>query len=447
MLLHYLFCYLPPFNEEPTVMSANIIRRDQDSITVSVTIPLQGPMLESEEIIREKLNEVGVISEQENLKRFDADGSPIRVGDVTLYSKGKTPQQYETPYGTVEVDRYTYQTSKGGSIYTPLEVNARTVLNATPLFAKTVSYKYASSSASSASDDIEQGNGRVISSRYCKNLGDAVGAIASSKEEEWEYELPEMKNEPTSIAIGVDGTCMLLSECGWRVAMAGTVSLYDEHGERLHTIYTGATPEYGKEKFHRRFRGELERVREQFPGLACIGIGDGAPDNWTFMNPLTDDQVVDFWHVSEYVGRAAQAMFPGKGRKDDREAWLEDRLHRLKHKQGAAARLHVELKEFFDTHEIRGEQKRENIKSAIRYLENQKTRMHYSKHVDKNHPIGSGVTEAACKTLIKHRFCKSGSRWKESGASSVMSIRSLKLTPNRWNAFWSKISQFGYTTH
>ena len=427
-------------------MSAKIMSRDTKSITVSVTIPLDGPMLESEEIIREKLNEVGVIAEQENLKRFDADGSPIRVGDVTLYSKGRSPQQYETPYGTIEVERYTYQTSKGGSTYTPLEANARTVLNATPLFAKTVSYKYASSSASSASADLEQCNGRVISGRYCKSLGDAVGVIASAKEETWQYELPEMESKPASISIGVDGTCMLLSEDGWRVAMAGTVSLYDDQGERLHTIYTGATPEYGKEKFHRRFCGELDRVREQFPGLACIGIGDGASDNWTFMNPLSDDQVVDFWHVSEYVGRAAQAMFPGKGRKDEREAWLEDRLHRLKHKQGAAARLHAELVDWDNTNEIRGEQKRENMKATIRYLGNQKARMHYSKHVEKNHPIGSGVTEAACKTLIKHRFCRSGSRWKESGASSVMSIRSLKLTPNRWNGFWSKISQFGYTS-
>jgi len=26
-----------------------------------------------------------------------------------------------------------------------------------------------------------------------------------------------------------------------------------------------------------------------------------------------------------------------------------------------------------------------------------------------------------------------------------LSIRSLKLTPGRWNAFWKRISQYGYT--
>ena len=29
--------------------------------------------------------------------------------------------------------------------------------------------------------------------------------------------------------------------------MTGTIALYDSEGERLHTIYLGATPEYGKE--------------------------------------------------------------------------------------------------------------------------------------------------------------------------------------------------------
>jgi len=45
---------------------------------------------------------------------------------------------------------------------------------------------------------------------------------------------------------------MLLCESGWREAMVGTVSLYDAEGERQHTIYIGATPEYGKAIFLER---------------------------------------------------------------------------------------------------------------------------------------------------------------------------------------------------
>ena len=38
--------------------------------------------------------------------------------------------------------------------------------------------------------------------------------------------------------------------------------------------------------------------------------------------------------------------------------------------------------------------------------------MYCISYADQYFPIGSGVTEAACKTLIKQRFCLAGMRWK-----------------------------------
>ena len=58
-------------------------------------------------------------------------------------------------------------------------------------------------------------------------------------------------------------------------------------------------------------------------------------------------------------------------------------------------------------------------------------------------PIGSGVTEAACKTLVKQRLCASGMRWKNKGARVVLSLRALTHTTGRWAQFWEKINQFG----
>ena len=101
-------------------------------------------MLEVEEAIQDALNEVGMLAEKENLARFDTDGSPIQVGLVRLTSKGQSPEVYETPYGSVRIERHVYQTSEGGKTYCPLENDARLILNATPRWAKVVSYKYAS---------------------------------------------------------------------------------------------------------------------------------------------------------------------------------------------------------------------------------------------------------------------------------------------------------------
>lgn len=427
-------------------MSPEIVKRDDDSVTISVTIPLSGPMLEAEEAIQDALNEVGMLAEKENLARFDTDGSPIQVGPVRLTSKGRSPEVYETPYGPVRVERHVYQTSGGGKTYCPLENDARLILNATPRWAKVVSYKYASFGADSVVDDLRECNGRTVSNRYCKMLGDAIGTFAAAKETSWNYELPKFDRLPSSASVGVDGTCMLLRDDGWRVAMTGTIALYDGQGERLHTIYLGATPEYGKEEFHARFLRELDRVKEKYPNIPYVGVGDGAADNWSFLSPITDCQVVDFYHVSEYVGKAASAMFAGKNRAEEKTAWLEDRLHRLKHKQGAAARLLEEMEEFAAAHTIRGKELRRGLEAATTYFRNQKHRMKYSRHTARCQPIGSGVTEAACKVLIKQRFCRSGSRWKQKGASAVLSIRALKLTLGRWNAFWKRLSQCGYTS-
>lgn len=427
-------------------MTAQVTRQSKDSITIEVTLPLTGSMLQAEEAIQEALNEGGLLATEEKLKRFDTDGSPIQIGSVRLTSKGQFAQDYETPYGSVAVPRHVYQTSEGGKTFCPLEENARMILNATPKFAKLVSYKYAEAGADAVVDDLLECHQRKISNRYVKSLGDTVGAYAVAKEETWNYALPKFERPCASIAIGVDGTCMLLHEDGWREAMAGTIAFYDAQGERLHTIYAGATPEYGKEKFHTKFHREVDRVKEAYPNVPYIGLGDGAADNWSYLKPLTDHQTLDFYHASEYVGKAAVVMFKGAKKKEEREAWLENQLHQLKHKQGAARRLLSLLEEFVSTTPVKNAEDRKKILSAITYLENQKGRMKYSYSVERNWPIGSGVTEAACKTLIKHRLCKSGSRWKDDGALAVLSIRGLRLTPGRWQEFWQKVDQYGCPT-
>ena len=84
-----------------------------------------------------------------------------------------------------------------------------------------------------------------------------------AKEENWEYAVPELKQPISSVAVGLDGTCMLLAEDGWREAMVGTISLYDRQGDRQHTIQIGATPEYGKQRFLARLDQELARNKSR----------------------------------------------------------------------------------------------------------------------------------------------------------------------------------------
>ncbi len=420
-------------------MAAMVTRRDGDTFEVSFSLRLRGSMLDMEEAVQEALNGVGRAVMAEALARFDTDGSPIRVGATTFKTKGRFGQTYETPHGPVRVERHVYQnTATGGRTFCPLERDARMVMNATPRYARIVSGKYSRMGADVMRRDLLESTGRAISRDYVKKIGDFVGALAQAREETWEYELPELDRPVASVAVGLDGTCMLLREDGWRQAMCGSISLYDKDGERLHTIYAGASPEYGKQTFLERFGREVERVRARHPAALYIGLADGAPDNWKFLTPRTDRQMLDFYHAREYVGKAAEAIH-GHGAR--RREWEADWSHRLKHTRGAAGRLLEEMKASLPS--VRAQACREELGKAITYFGNHRSKMQYWRHTAERLPIGSGVTEAACKTLIKQRLACSGMRWKEAGASAVIALRSLEMTEGRWDQFWQHVARHG----
>ena len=87
----------------------------------------------------------------------------------------------------------------------------------------------------------------------------------------------------------------------------------------------------------------------------------------------------------------------------------------------------------------------EVLRQVIVYYTNNKGKMGYPQHLKRKLPLGSGVTEAACKTVVKQRMCVSGSRWKDGGASCVLALRTLKLTSGRWRQFWSYVTRHGCT--
>ena len=59
--------------------------------------------------------------------------------------------------------------------------------------------------------------------------------------------------------------CLMIWTGGYKQAMAGTISLLNRDGDRLHTIYVGSAPESGKKTFLRKMRKELSAVIKSFP--------------------------------------------------------------------------------------------------------------------------------------------------------------------------------------
>jgi hypothetical protein len=423
-------------------MPAAVVRRTDSGFVLQVEVPYQDSMLQAEDAILDALNQAGVVATEEALRRFDADGKPIRLGPMKLTSMGKVPKQYQTPYGVAAIERHVYQGTKGGKTHCPLDQDARIVVSSTPRFARMIAHKYAEFGAARVLNDLAESHGRKVSRAFVQDVADAVAAVALAKEEDWEYALPEFEEPVATVTVGLDGTCMLMCETGWREAMVGTLGFYTAAGERLHTVYAAATPGYGKLTFFERFDREVDRARAACPEARYVGLADGAKDNWTYLEAVTEVQVVDFYHVTQYLWPAAEALFGARG--GELVAWAEGWRHRLRHEPGAAGALIADL----EARVLASGKPRppEAVEKALTYLRNQAKggRLNYPELAEQKIPIGSGVTEAACKVLVKQRLCGSGMRWKERGAAAVLSVRCLTYTPGRWEQFWSRIERSGF---
>ena len=312
---------------------------------------------------------------------------------------------------------------------------------ATPLFAKQVSFKYANSNAATVVTDFQQ-HGREVARSYVGEVADDVASVARDKEWKWTYELPGLPpgEQVKTISIGVDGTCSLIADDGWRQVMVGTISFYNEDDERLWTIYVASAPEAGRATFFAKMEREIKSVKAGYPHACYAGVADGAHDLWLWLENHCTWQVVDFWHASEYLAAAASGMRRGKL---GRLQWLEEACHRLKHDAGAVTSL---IGEFEEALAKLGDKSpyRAALDRAISYFTNHKQRMNYHLYLALGLPIGSGVTEAACKSVVKERLCGSGMKWTLDGAENTLTLRALTKSGERWEQFWQKTTCFGF---
>ena len=96
----------------------------------------------------------------------------------------------------------------------------------------------------------------------------------------------------------------------------------------------------------------------------------------------------------------------------------------LLNQENAAAGIRAELAEH------RGLQP---VDDAITYLANQEKRMSYASARARGLPIGSGTIEASCKSIVRMRMVRGGSRWSHSAGERVLHLRALAQS-DRWHA-------------
>jgi len=403
-------------------------------------------MLQSEENIEKILNEAGIKLSELALKEFDTDGSKIEVDGKILTSKGVQKKNYQGVYGMIKVSRYVYQGNEGGKIYVPLEKDGRIVQGATPKFAKSLSSKYSQMSTTEVQKDLLDNHGRKISQDYIQKVSNKIGTIIEQSESEWDYTLNKAVLEKTAtVSIGRDGTTTYIRNEGYRETMSGTISFYDKDGDRLQTIYKAQAPEYGKSTFNSRFSEQIKFVQSELQAskqeIVYVGLADGAKDNWTFLEEYTEISILDYWHACEYLTLACKMV--SKSIYQQKE-WLIEARKTLKSEKNGAIELLKEMKTFIKK---RGYSKtaKEGLNKAITYFDNHYTQMEYADCQNKNLPIGSGVTEAACKVIVKQRLSNSGMKWNIKTAQNVLNIRTLRYSDNQWSQFWTNFDFNGFS--
>jgi len=284
--------------------------------------------------------------------------------------------------------------------------------------------------------DFEENHGVKIEKNYIQNISYRTGRLYIEMEDDIEYKLPKIDEEIVTVGIGMDGTCSYVGNNGWRETMVGTISLYDKKGNRLYSIYVSEAPEYGKDRFKKTFTKEINSILEIVPSTArIVGIADGAKDNWNFLENFVETQIIDFFHASEYLADASKVF--NLRDKEKQKEWLDSACHRLKNNEGSAIILLDEMKEFENKQKVPKKMK-ENLQKAITYFTNHYHQMDYAEAIKNNIPIGSGVTESACKVLVKQRLCISGARWSHLGANCILKLRAVNLTDGRWKEFWEE---------
>jgi hypothetical protein len=134
--------------------------------------------------------------------------------------------------------------------------------------------------------------------------------------------------------------------------------------------------------------------------------------------------LIDFIHVSGYLGKAAAALHPG----DPQAAreWADGQRLRVLH--GRAKAVAATLKSVAAKTRAKASTRHldlTDVDKAVTYLTNNHTYMRYGKALAAGWPIATGMIEGACRFVIEDRFGITGARWSPDGAEVILKLRAV----------------------
>jgi hypothetical protein len=243
------------------------------------------------------------------------------------------------------------------------------------------------------------------------------------------------------LAVGRDGVMVPIRHGGYQEASAGTVSVYDRRKKRLGTVYLGQMPESKQPTMTAELTALLQAVLEQWPGplprLVYVTDKGQAQDEYyrktlkQMRHPRQPRQrlhwewVLDFFHVCGYVSKMSDALFGKSSKKSS--AWFQRMRHWLRDRHQGVTQVLRSASQHYNGAKLSKPAEQEFWK-AYHYVRDHSRFMAYAHHRRQGLPIGSGVTEAACKTVFTQRLKRSGMRWHKESGQLIVDLRVIYLS-------------------
>lgn len=407
---------------------------------------------EHESIIIRLTHDLGRAALSEMLGCYDINADVVSFGEQTYRRKHKAPKTYQTAFGSVTIDRHVYVNRKkdgDGKSICPLELQLGMVEGYwTPIAAKNAAWALAHLTAQEVEELFLQ-FGKMNPSR--SSLDRLPKALMNSWEQQTiDYHKVLINEEPipkdaVTVAVSLDGVMVAMKPnktpenkgkvvpCDWKEASCGTISFFDKEGERLSTIQYGRMPEHKKQTLKDLLQTNLEAILKKNPKLNIVHLADGAQDNWSFFDEAMPPgfQLTDFYHACQYLKSAYKAAYT-----NDLTKAMEKFQHYKKILKEDERGIEHVLRGLRYLRQKNPDNK--DIHAAVTYFTNNQHRMKYAQARAKNYPIGSGVVEAACKSLVGQRMKRTGMSWGQHGGQSILTLRAL-VKSHRFENAWELI--------
>jgi hypothetical protein len=409
--------------------------------------------------LQEQLRELGRIILEWTLNHLEPHDRKDLPGQIESHGtwyrrRSKTPnRKVATTFGTITLWRMLYQDIHGvePSIF-PLEIRLGLEAGrATPALAERAARAAVTSPQEAVLAALRADHGVRWSAA---SLRAVIAAVATGMEAHcqgaqaarllsWlgQADRSSGSRKPV-LAVGRDGLMLpIRGQVCYREGAAATVSVYDRAGRRLGTVYLGRMPEPGQGTLSGRLTALIEAVLRGWTGppprLAYITDGGALQTRYyrRVLQRMRDPHhpgrrlrwqwVIDYYHASGYITQLAEALFSDAragaswARKMGR--WLKEKprgIYRVLHSAAAIRRRRI----------IVSAAKREQYRTAYAYLRKRMRWLDYSGYRRDHLPIGSGVTEAACKTVFTQRLKQSGMTWTVEGGRWVVDLRVIHLS-------------------